>query len=256
MRRACIILVVAICFAALSFLQDTFLVKYFAALPWDYSERLSELVTLLPTLLAICLVPLLRNIGTFKLRWTWVLIIPLSALAANLLFVDFGRAELSMLAVISLFLGNALAGTSEELFFRGLCFIRGGESTPKTTVLLSSFVFALLHIANYFYGASIKQVAFTILLAFPIAIAFGIIRVATGSIALCILTHSLINAFSPFVDNESRAFQAIACLIVFMMWIASLTLLFAHPKMRVERPLNEQSKPNKSMESNGFPDPR
>lgn len=246
MRRARIILVVAICIAALSFLQDTFLAKYFAALPWDYSDRLSELVTLVLTLIVICLVPPLRNIGSFKLRWTWVLIIPLSALAANLLFVDFRREELSVLAVISLFAGGALAGASEELYFRGFCFMRGGESTPKTTVLLSSFVFAILHIANYFSGAPINEVAGTILLAFPIAITFGIIRVATGSIALCILMHSLINAFGPFVDHESRSYQAVAYLILFIMWIASLALLFTHPRMSAQRPPAEQSKPNKT----------
>lgn len=235
MKRVLIIAIASICFVLLVFLEGRILGQYFDYLPWENSRELESILTLLPVLLLMYFMPGLRDVGSLKLRWTWVGLIPLSFLAVNVIFLNIKEVDLLSLSTASLIIGAIITGVNEELFFRGFCFIRNGELTPKTTVLLSSSAFAFLHLLNYCGGEPIGEVIGTVLLAFSIGLAFGIIRIASGSISFCILMHALINATFSFADNDNENYSGSALLVVVLTAIIGFILLFTHRKMRVNK---------------------
>ena len=144
MKRVLIIAVASACFVALGFLKDSILGHYFSWLPWENSRELKGIVMLLPVLLLMCFLPSIRDVGSLRLKWTWVGLIPLSFLAVNVAFLNPREIDLLSLSTASLVIGAIMTGVNEELFFRGFCFARNGEFTPKATVLLSSLLYSEL----------------------------------------------------------------------------------------------------------------
>lgn len=102
-------------------------------------------------------------------------------------------------------LAMLLVGFVEEIIFRGFLFKALEKDNVKTAIIVSSVTFGLGHFVNLLTGGfknivpSICQVCY----AMAVGFLFVIIFYKGGSIIPCILTHSLVNAFSVFQNTKA-----------------------------------------------------
>jgi len=88
-----------------------------------------------------------------------------------------------------------LKASAEELLFRGLCqhwFLRDGNK-PRKAIFLSSLLFSLLHIANFFSHGDWVSLANQLIFAFFTGLIFGVIMYTTGNILVPCILHTLVN---------------------------------------------------------------
>ena len=196
---------------------------------------LDGLFLLLPLAVAFVLSPKLRRLFPIRLTWTWVLLIPLSGVVLNLAFLANPDGVRIGFPMVLLIIGGFATGFKEELFFRGFSFIGGGESTPRTTVLVSAVFFALMHLLHFMSGETTMGVAFDLYVAFAMGLSFGVIRIATGSIAWGVLIHGAVDAALSFANTDSRAYQISGALFMFTTLVAASIVFFAHPAMRKKK---------------------
>jgi membrane protease YdiL (CAAX protease family) len=168
------------------------------------TANLEGFFMLLPLAGAFVLSPKLRRLFPIRLTWTWVSLIPLSAVFFNLAFLGNTDGIGIGFPMASLIIEGFATGFKEELFFRGFAFARGGESTPRETVLLTAICFSLMHLLNFFSGWTMLEVVFSLCLTFAFGLSFGVMRLATGSIAWGVLIHGAMDATGPFVNKDSR----------------------------------------------------
>ena len=118
-------------------------------------------------------------------------------------------------------LAMLLVGFVEELIFRGFLFKALEKDNPKTAIIISSVTFGLGHLINLFSSGlnnilpSICQVFY----AMAVGFLFVIIFYKGGSLIACILSHSLVNAFSVFQNT-----QAITPLIEVLISLAIIAI--------------------------------
>lgn len=108
-------------------------------------------------------------------------------------------------------------GFVEEIIFRGFLFKALEKDNVKTAIIVSSVTFGIGHLINLFSSGfnnllpNICQVFYAMAVGFLFVIMFY----RGGSLIPCILTHSLVNAFSVFQNT-----QAITPLIEILISIA------------------------------------
>ena len=207
---------------------DPVLVKRFGAA----TANLDGFFLLLPMVSAYLLSPKLRRLFPIRLTWTWILLLPLSAVLFNLAFLTNPHGIRIGFPMVTLIIGGFLTGFKEELFFRGFAFIRAGEPTPRDTVFLTTICFSLMHFLNLLSGDTINQVEFTLCFSFAFGLAAGMIRIVTGSIAWGVLIHGAVDAVLPFANTGSRAYQISAALFMLTITVAGFIVFFTHPAMR------------------------
>jgi membrane protease YdiL (CAAX protease family) len=117
----------------------------------------------------------------------------LTALVAFLSFSPFifGVLHISLGRLVLIGLLACLVGVTEESLFRGLVLQTLLPKGVLRALLLSSLIFALLHVGNLFAGLFWGYVVEQVLFAFAIGLAFAVMRVRTGSIWPGIILHSL-----------------------------------------------------------------
>ena len=174
------------------------------------------------------LLPKLRGALNFRVRWSWVALIfiltVLGALPQSLKTMSGYDGE----DFTVLFSYAMLIGVVEETLFRGYAFQLGPERRPRETILWTSLMFALIHHNDDFvWGLHSVH-------AFFFAVGVGVIRLATGSIGLCILIHGVL---------DSVAFTSSANMpAVTAFMIAATAVFFFHPSCRrVAEPEAENS---------------
>ena len=105
---------------------------------------------------------------------------------------------LNVLAMLSV-------GFVEELIFRGFLFKAMEKNNVKSAIIVSSITFGFGHIINLFSSGlntiipNICQVFYATAVGFLFVIMFY----KGGSLIACILTHSLVNAFSVFQNTSA-----------------------------------------------------
>lgn len=104
-----------------------------------------------------------------------------------------------------LYLGSMLfVGFLEEIIFRGFLFRAMAKDGVRSAVIVSSITFGIGHIVNLFNGSGAGIVENLCQIAY--AVAFGFLFVLIfyrgGSLVPCIISHSIVNMLSVFV-NES-----------------------------------------------------
>ena len=113
----------------------------------------------------------------------------------NYNFVDSLFIVLTMLCV----------GFVEEIIFRGFLFKALEKDNVKTAIIISSVSFGIGHLVNLLTNGfdnllpNICQVFYSMAIGFL----FVIIFYRGGSLIPCILTHSLVNAFSVFQNTQA-----------------------------------------------------
>lgn len=106
---------------------------------------------------------------------------------------------------IFMVLAMLCVGFVEEIIFRGFLFKALEKDNAKIAIIVSSVTFGVGHLVNLFSSGldnllpSICQVFYAMAVGFLFAIMFY----KGGSLISCILTHSLVNAFSVFQNMQA-----------------------------------------------------
>ena len=118
--------------------------------------------------------------------------------------VMFGISlKLSFLEILLSVIAMLLVGFLEELIFRGFLFKALCKDSLKTAVIVSSVTFGFGHIINLLNGAPVFETLLQICYATAIGFLFTIIFHKTKSLWPCIITHSLVNSLSVFLNTEA-----------------------------------------------------
>ncbi len=115
-------------------------------------------------------------------------------------------------------------GFLEEIIFRGFLFKAMAKDNVKTAVIVSSLTFGIGHIVNLINGSGAQVVATIcqIVSATAIGYLFIIILHKGKSLFPCIITHSAINVFSAFNNQEvitdeiNILISTILCIIAYL----------------------------------------
>ena len=124
----------------------------------------------------------------------WIRFVPVIAIARILATTDYpGLADLDTELLAWIVAAGVLVGISEELMFRGnaLVGLRGVPMPESRVWLLSSILFALIHVPNIVLGAPPAAAMVNAVLAFFGGTLFYVVRRASGSILIAMLTHGL-----------------------------------------------------------------
>jgi len=124
--------------------------------------------------------------------WMWtapVLLVcaSLAVLATND-YTLYSTGTIVLIGVVSL-----LTGFYEETLMRGavVLMLRAGRHSEWVVTLLSSLIFAVLHVANLVGSDDGRSVALTVAFAFPFGVGMYLTLRASGNLIWPILVHSL-----------------------------------------------------------------
>ena len=104
-------------------------------------------------------------------------------------------------------------GFIEEVIFRGFLFKMMEKSNVKTAIIVSSLTFGIGQIINLFNGAATIDTFLQIIYATSLGFLFALIFYKSKSLIPCIITHSLLNAFSIFNSNDDYIVTVILLII-------------------------------------------
>lgn len=143
--------------------------------------------------------------------------IPLIILMTGNLWGGFGMAysgASQVFAVISM----ALIGFVEEMIFRGFLFrVLLKKDPAPVAITISAVTFGIGHIVNLFTGHGNLETVIQIFYAIAWGFIFTFVFYKSGSLIMCIITHSLIDVFSEFSaagDNKTIGYIYIGATIL------------------------------------------
>ena len=133
----------------------------------------------------------------------------------NYSVIDSVICVLTMLAV----------GVVEELVFRGLLFRALEKDNLIRAIIISSVTFGMGHIVNLISGGyeNLLPCICQVFYAMAVGLLFVIMFYKGGSIIACIITHSLVNAFSVFQNVNAitpliQIFISLAIILVSVIY--------------------------------------
>lgn len=139
----------------------------------------SPLTTLLTVVLTLCIMPLIMFINSLS-----------SLLVENGVDTTLNALVKENPIWLNLIIIALLPAVVEEFIFRGLILNGYKRRNPLMAILLSAFLFGLLHM-------NLNQFSY----AFVIGIVFGFLAYATGSLLPSILGHFIINGTSVLITH-------------------------------------------------------
>jgi len=180
--------------------------------------------------LPLLVFPHLRDIGSFRLPRTWTPFLLFPVLALNVYF--FGRfpVPIPLLAHLTVVFNQMLVGVLEELVFRGYAFRRVPEAHARLVVLTSAACFTLMHLVNAIGGSVASELA-KFPFIFACGLSFGIVRIASGSLAWSMLAHGAVNASAKLAMSGGTHYKMIP-FVTAIVGIGAVTTLCLHPKFR------------------------
>lgn len=176
-------------------------------------EFAEAVILLLPWLL----LPRLRAALDFRVRWSWIALIFLVLLSSRLPRCFTVIGGYNYLDNTVLFSFAMLIGVVEETVFRGYAFQLEPARRPKETIIVTATFFALLHLNDGLLSWHCAG-------AFAAGIAFGVVRLATGSLGLCIVLHGVCDIVAFTTGFDKCPLLAFAVL--------ATAALFLHPSCR------------------------
>lgn len=183
-------------------------------------------------LMPLLFFPKLRDVGSFRLPWSWTVLILVPALALNLVF--YGRfPTIPWQPACGLVWMGLAIGVFEELVFRGYAFRNSPERQAGQVVIISAVLFMALHLLNLRHQ-SLPMVLASLPFVFALGVGFGIVRIVTGSLAWCMLLHGAVDAVNQFAKPIHPTNPWFHLSWGIMVTGAVLTLCL-HPKFRGSR---------------------
>jgi membrane protease YdiL (CAAX protease family) len=172
---------------------------------------------------------------TFPLlwRWSWIAIIPLLAAVGNTITLMQGGLSLIPARAGVMLVAIGLANASiEEFAFRGVAFVGAERDTPRSVVLISALGFSIAHFAGLTTGHPWQSILPVVIMALPVGLLFGIIRLSTGNILLPLIVHGLIASTANLAGASIRIPFARGPTISLLLLVASILLFCFHPAMK------------------------
>lgn len=127
----------------------------------------------------------------------WFFIPPLILMTGNL-WRGIGM-EYSGTAQIFAVVSMLLTGFIEEMIFRGFLFRFLLKKDPApVAITISAVTFGIGHIVNLFTGQTSLETVIQVFYAIAWGFIFTVVFYKSGSLLICIIAHSLNNAFSKF----------------------------------------------------------
>ncbi len=127
----------------------------------------------------------------------WFFIPPLILMTGNLwrgIGMEYSGAA-QIFAVVSML----LTGFIEEMIFRGFLFRFLLKKDPApVAITISAVTFGIGHIVNLFTGQTSLETVIQVFYAIAWGFIFTVVFYKSGSLLICIIAHSLNNAFSKF----------------------------------------------------------
>lgn len=127
----------------------------------------------------------------------WFFIPPLILMTGNLwrgIGMEYSGAA-QIFAVVSML----LTGFIEEMIFRGFLFRSLLKKDPApVAITISAVTFGIGHIVNLFTGQTSLETVIQVFYAIAWGFIFTVVFYKSGSLLICIIAHSLNNAFSKF----------------------------------------------------------
>ena len=142
------------------------------------------------------LCPFSANLKTYLFFIPLVLLMSVNlwwGIAANFTYLETIFYIVSMLCV----------GYIEEVIFRGFLFKAIAGNNVKQAIIISSITFGMGHIVNLLNGSPLFDTLLQIFYAAAVGFVFTIIFYKSNSLWPCIITHSVVNALSAFM-NEAK----------------------------------------------------
>ena len=192
---------------------------------------LGQTALLLGTLLPMLFWKNLRDIGTLRLPWSWTLLLILPSALVNLAFFG-GSSALhdSLPRSLCLIWAGLATGAAEEWWYRGYMFHDHPEEHPRFVICASSLLFALTHLVNLTHSP-LPDVLVEMIFALVIGLAFGIVRLVSGSLGWCILVHGVVDASFYFTTQTAR-YHAVAAIHLLIVGLVTPVVLWRHPSLR------------------------
>lgn len=193
----CLIAMMIIQFAHISFLDDVFL-----------SKMIND--TIFRFLGSIVFILIIYVFGHKVLKLTrpflksFLIIIPALLISINNFpFIPLltGNAEITnpLYTIIVFAITCISVGLFEELVFRGLILFFLLQKLPKNkeglllSIVISSALFGLMHLFNIFDGANVGATLLQVMYSFAMGLMWSVILLKTKSILLVVILHSIYN---------------------------------------------------------------
>ena len=181
----------------------------------------------------------------FKAKNFWYYIPLLILISTNFWFGI--KLNYNFNAIILNVLTMLCVGFVEEIIFRGFLFKALEKDNAKTAIIISSVTFGAGHIINLFSSGfnnllpNICQVFYSMAVGFL----FVIIFYKGGSLISCILTHSLVNAFSIFQNTQAVTplIEILISVAIIIIAIIYSLVLLKNLKANENQKLNINKKP-------------
>lgn len=130
-----------------------------------------------------------------------------------------------------------LAGTMEELIFRGLLYKAMCRKSVRRAIIVTSILFGMGHIVNLVNGSGMELAENICQLFYAVAIGFLLVSVLyTGkSLIPCIITHAVFNSLSVFANETMfEKVQIPVCIALCVISGVSAALIFKNGKQSEE----------------------
>lgn len=125
-------------------------------------------------------------------------------------------------------------GFLEEIIFRGFLFKAMCKDDLKAAIIVSSVTFGVGHIVNLINGSGAELIPNLCQVCY--AMAFGFMTVIlfykSGSLIPCIITHSVVNSLSAFVNESVRTFEINIIISVVLCVTSILYILILNKNLK------------------------
>ena len=144
----------------------------------------------------------------------------------------------SLLETVLYILSMFCVGFLEEMIFRGLLFQAMAPNGVRSAIIVSSLTFGIGHIVNLVNGSGAELLPNLLQVMYAVAAGFAFVMIyrKTGSLVICILTHSLFNGLSAFANEAAMTPQRQIVSGVFLAVIAGGYALYLALAVKDENP--------------------
>ena len=148
------------------------------------------------------------------------------------------RINQSPLETVLYILSMLCVGFLEEMIFQGLLFQAMAPNGVRSAIIVSSLTFGIGHIVNLVNGSGAELLPNLLQVMYAVAAGFAFVMIyrKTGSLVICILTHSLFNGLSAFANEAAMTPQRQIVSGVFLAVIAGGYALYLALAVKDENP--------------------
>ena len=159
----------------------------------------------------------------------------------------------SLLETMPYILSMFCVGFLEEMIFRGFLFKAMAKEGGKSAVVVSSVTFGIGHIVNLVNSSGAGLISNFLQMVYAIAVGFAFVMIyyKTQSLLPCILTHSIFNGLSAFVNEAAMTPQREIISAIFLTVVAGGYAAYIALAVKKPQPESKSAEGKNEMEFRG-----